>query len=284
MQTKLSPRLMAIIAATAAAGASGVAIAGAANTGSTTTPATSSTPSTQQQQRPMGGPGAGETALTGDTKTQVEKAALAKVPGTVIRSETDNGGVYEAHVRKSDGTEVEVKVDKDFNVTGVETRPAGGPGFGGRGHGGPGGGMHADLAAVAKTLGVSESKLQSAVQAARPDKGDHGDLAAAIAKELGAKTADVQAVLDANRPDRSAGRPAPGTRPDMSALVSALAKKLGVSEAKVQAALDAVHKAHDADRASAQSDFYAAVAKAIGKDAAAVQKAFEANRPQMPTP
>jgi hypothetical protein len=69
-----------------------------------------------------------------------------------------------AHI-KSDGTEVEVKVGKDFVVTSVEERPAGG-----RGHGGPGGrGMHADLAAVAKELGVTEAKLRSAVEApARP--------------------------------------------------------------------------------------------------------------------
>jgi hypothetical protein len=48
-------------------------------------------------------------------------SASAKVPGTVVRVETDNGGVYEAHIRKADGTEVEVKVDKDFKVTATET-------------------------------------------------------------------------------------------------------------------------------------------------------------------
>ena len=69
----------------------------------------------------MGG-GAGERALTGDTAAKVKRAALARVSGgTVIRAETDAGGTYEAHVRKSDGTEVEVKVDRQFKVTGVET-------------------------------------------------------------------------------------------------------------------------------------------------------------------
>ena len=69
----------------------------------------------------MGG-GAGERALTGDTAAKVRRAALARVAGgTVIRAETDAGGTYEAHVRKSDGTEVEVKVDRQFKVTGVET-------------------------------------------------------------------------------------------------------------------------------------------------------------------
>jgi uncharacterized membrane protein YkoI len=71
-----------------------------------------------------GGPGGrpGETALTGDTAAKVKAAAQAKVPGgTVLRVETDadHGSPYEAHVRKSDGTEVEVLVDKSFDVTAV---------------------------------------------------------------------------------------------------------------------------------------------------------------------
>ena len=69
-----------------------------------------------------GGPGAGEKPLTGATADKVKAAALKKVPGgTVIRVETDaqHGSPYEAHVRKSDGTEVEVLVNKDFEVTAV---------------------------------------------------------------------------------------------------------------------------------------------------------------------
>ena len=71
-----------------------------------------------------GGPGGrgDETALTGDTADKVRAAAQAKVPGgTVLRVETDadHGSPYEAHVRKSDGTEVEVLVDTDFRVTAV---------------------------------------------------------------------------------------------------------------------------------------------------------------------
>ena len=59
--------------------------------------------------------------LTGDTAAKVRDAAKAKVPGgTILRVETDSDGVYEAHVRKSDGTEVEVKVNKSFDVTAVE--------------------------------------------------------------------------------------------------------------------------------------------------------------------
>ena len=50
--------------------------------------------------------------------------ALAAVPGgTIERVETDadHGSPYEAHVRKSDGTELEVLVNKDFQVTAVNT-------------------------------------------------------------------------------------------------------------------------------------------------------------------
>jgi len=70
------------------------------------------------------GPGrrSDEKALTGDTAAKVKAAALAKVSGgTVLRVETDadSGSPYEAHVRKSDGTEVEVLVNKDFEVTAV---------------------------------------------------------------------------------------------------------------------------------------------------------------------
>ena len=46
----------------------------------------------------------------------------------MVRVETDADGTYEAHVRKSDGTEVEVKMDKDFKVTAVEEFQGRGPG------------------------------------------------------------------------------------------------------------------------------------------------------------
>ena len=54
--------------------------------------------------------------------SKVKEAALAKVPGgTIERVETDSdhGSPYEAHVRESDGTEVEVLVNKQFEVTAV---------------------------------------------------------------------------------------------------------------------------------------------------------------------
>ena len=76
-----------------------------------------------------GGPGMGETPLTGANADSATAAAKAEVPdGTVIRVETDSDGTYEAHVRKSDGTEVEVKMDKNFKVTSVEEFQGRGPG------------------------------------------------------------------------------------------------------------------------------------------------------------
>ena len=83
----------------------------------------------------VGTNGLKEELLTGDTADKVKAAALAAVPGgTIQRVETDaEGSPYEAHMTKSDGSHVTVKVDKDFKVTSVEND-------GGRGGpGGPGG-------------------------------------------------------------------------------------------------------------------------------------------------
>ena len=84
-----------------------------------TTPSPSSTSQSQQFDGKRGG--MNETPLTGADAEKATAAALAAVPGgTVIRVESDSDGTYEAHVAKADGTEVEVKMDKDFNVTSVE--------------------------------------------------------------------------------------------------------------------------------------------------------------------
>lgn len=109
-----------------------ITFASAENT-TTPSPASSSAPAAPGDGYRGMGPGSGETPLTGTEAEKVTAAAQEAVPGgTVIRVETDNEGVYEAHMTKADGTEVVVAVDKDFNVTGVEE-------FTGRGgHGGPG--------------------------------------------------------------------------------------------------------------------------------------------------
>jgi uncharacterized membrane protein YkoI len=74
-----------------------------------------------------GGPRGGSPAeLTGETATKVKAAAQKKVPGgTVLRVQADgprgsSDSAYHAHVRKSDGTEVVVLVNKDFEATAVK--------------------------------------------------------------------------------------------------------------------------------------------------------------------
>ena len=108
-------------AAVAAAAVGGAAIANAA-TSSTSSSSGGAQP--QQHDPSKGGHTVGgktETLLTGDVASKVRAAALAKVSGTVERVETnvDSSAPYEAHIRKSDGTEVEVQVNKDYRVAAV---------------------------------------------------------------------------------------------------------------------------------------------------------------------
>jgi hypothetical protein len=73
------------------------------------------------------GPGAGETALTGDTKDKVEAAVKDKYAGaTIVRTETNNDSTapYESHITTSAGKELEVLVSKDFEVVTARERPA----------------------------------------------------------------------------------------------------------------------------------------------------------------
>jgi uncharacterized membrane protein YkoI len=117
------------VAALGALALGGSAIAGAAQSNSSSS--TQGTQAAAQGQPPNGAPPGGrhvgangkrEQALTGETAAKVKAAALKKVAGgTVERVETDvdHGSPYEAHVTKSDGTQVEVLVDKDFQVTAV---------------------------------------------------------------------------------------------------------------------------------------------------------------------
>jgi type IV secretory pathway TrbL component len=79
----------------------------------------------------IGANGVKEVLLTGDAATKATVAAIAAVPGgTIERVETDaEGAAYEAHMTKSDGSRVTVKMDANFNVTSTEA----GPNFGGPG-------------------------------------------------------------------------------------------------------------------------------------------------------
>lgn len=128
------------IAALGALALGGSALADAASSGSksssSSAPSSSpSAPSTQgrppgQGRPPNGGArgrhvganGKQEQALSGDVAAKVKAAAEKKVPGgTLERVETDvdHGSPYEAHIRKSDGTELEVLVNESFEVTAV---------------------------------------------------------------------------------------------------------------------------------------------------------------------
>ena len=140
MSNTIAKGLMAV-AAVGALALGGSALAGAASKGTTTQGSnahgtnapqgygTPGQPPSGSQPDPskgghVGRNGQRETLLTGDTAAKVKAAALAKVPGaTVERVETDadHGSPYEAHLRKSDGTELEVLVDKSFAVTAVNT-------------------------------------------------------------------------------------------------------------------------------------------------------------------
>ena len=80
-----------------------------------------------------GGPGNGETPLTGDVAAKAKAAAVAKTGGTAEEATTENdssdaAAAYEVHVTKTDGSHVTVILDKDFAILAVETHEGHGPG------------------------------------------------------------------------------------------------------------------------------------------------------------
>src|SRR4051812_37343867 len=111
-------------AAVAAAAVGGATFANAARS-ATSTPTASSGASAPHDPSKGGHTANGktETLLTGDVAAKVKAAALAKVPGTVERVETnvDSSAPYEAHITKADGSHVEVQVSSDFTVAAVNT-------------------------------------------------------------------------------------------------------------------------------------------------------------------
>jgi uncharacterized membrane protein YkoI len=124
----------AIAGAAVAGAAVGAATLGTASAATDPTPSTSA-PATSESnsgnatapsdaakgQGPHQANGIPEAPLTGDDATKATAAAQAAVPGaTVDRVETDaDGATYEAHMTKSDGTKVTVKMDANFTVTGT---------------------------------------------------------------------------------------------------------------------------------------------------------------------
>jgi hypothetical protein len=114
MRTKQIGTTLAVACVAAAVGVAGGIAGGSA--------ATNGDQGSAPPGRHIGPNGQRERPLSGDVADEVRAAALAKIDGgTIERVETDadHGSPYEAHVRKSDGTEVEVLVNKSFEVTAV---------------------------------------------------------------------------------------------------------------------------------------------------------------------
>ena len=110
-----------------AAGSYGIASAASGSGSSSASSSAAASGTTQSQSTPhrWGGQRSDETLLTGEAKSMVEAAALARVSGgTIVRVETDADGnaAYEAHMTRSDGTPVTVYVNRDFEVVSVERR------------------------------------------------------------------------------------------------------------------------------------------------------------------
>lgn len=116
----------AALVAGAGFGAAAVADAAGGGSGSQAPP---STPPGAPMNPAAVAHGPGETLLTGATARRARAAALAAVPGaSVIRVETDSAGAaYEAHLTRSDGTRVTVKLDRGFHVTATDSGFGGGP-------------------------------------------------------------------------------------------------------------------------------------------------------------
>jgi uncharacterized membrane protein YkoI len=77
-----------------------------------------------------GGPGNGEKPVTGATLDSITSAVKAKYSGSTVdraSTETDGkaGDAYEAKITKSDGTRLEVFLDKDFKITGEKAQKEG---------------------------------------------------------------------------------------------------------------------------------------------------------------
>jgi hypothetical protein len=130
MRGSTTTKTIAIASICAALGAAGGIAGGFAATGDDSGSGSDSGAGADQRTGPppgdggrhIGPNGVREQPLSGDVAAKVRDAALAKVDGgTIERVETDadHGSPYEAHVRKSDGTELEVLVNKSFEVTAV---------------------------------------------------------------------------------------------------------------------------------------------------------------------
>lgn len=153
----------------------------------------------------------------------------------------------------------------------------------GRGHHGP------DLSALATKLGVSESRLRTAFEELRTERGgdrkDHDarrrEMTNALAKELGVSAERVQNALDRTFERRMGDRPGgpggrgPGGGPNPNALAADLARELNIEQGKVRTALDKVRAAHEAEHEQRRRQMATELAKKLDLPAAKVQQALE---------
>jgi transcriptional regulator with XRE-family HTH domain len=125
---------------------------------------------------------------------------------------------------------------------------------------------------LADEVGISADKVESALQAQRPDRRDRADhhtaIAAALAKELNLEAADVRAALEKVHPRPGARR----TRRPLRSMESALAKELGVSTARLREAFRSIKP--EVRRGPFAGDL-AALAQAMGVETAKLEAAFE---------
>ena len=110
------------VGAAIAGGALGASVVGTAGAQTSSSGSGSTATAPDPSQGGHTANGITEELLTGDTATKVTDAAKGAVAdATVDRVETDaEGATYEAHMTKSDGSKVTVKVNADFSVASVE--------------------------------------------------------------------------------------------------------------------------------------------------------------------
>ena len=104
MTAKLK-RVLITVAALAALALGGAAIAGAASGGESDA-------------------GDVSKAITGDAKARAETAALAATGGGKVNQtelDNENGATYEVEVAKTDGSQVDVRLDDAFKVVVIES-------------------------------------------------------------------------------------------------------------------------------------------------------------------
>jgi biotin operon repressor len=151
------------------------------------------------------------------------------------------------------------------------------------------------LSGLADALGVSQSKLEAALQKLRPERGERherrGDFAKALAAKLGVSAAEVRKAFAAHWRGPHSGadiakalgvseaklkqafEALKGRREDD--IAAKLAKELGLSTSKVQAAFDKLRSTHEAEHRKLEDEFASKLAAKLNLDVSKVKSALE---------